>query len=73
MVKASTQFISWDKIRRMKSADRKRDWNRLARKEVSATKLQRTFSTIPYIERFLISNLSKMAKAIRRQRRSRTS
>jgi len=58
--------VSFRWIRAAKAADRKRDWIRLARREITPIQLQRENSLFRNASRYAVLNLSAVARAVRR-------
>jgi len=61
--------ISFDEIRKIKARDRKRDWDRIARGEVTPEEVQKENSIFEDAADYVFLNISDVAKAIRRRLR----
>jgi hypothetical protein len=65
--KASDQTVSFAQIRALKARDRRRDRDRLIRREVTAEQLQAENAAVRNTQEFRIVNSSDAARFFRRQ------
>lgn len=62
------QTVSFVKLRKLKAQDRRRDWRRLARGEVTPEQLQAENAAVRNTHEFRILNSAEAARFFRRQR-----
>lgn len=66
-----SQPITWAKIRALKAQDRQRDWDRLARGEVTPRQLQKENAAVKHAAEFQILNLKEVTRQYRAMNRRR--
>ena len=69
--KTSAKSVSFIEIRKLKARDRQRDWDRLARGEVTPEQLQAENAMVRNTRECRILNSAKAAQYFRRQLRRR--